>query len=240
MGRAFEVRKVAMGKTAAAKSKLYARWGKEIYVAAKNGTPDPDTNQTLKNAIDRAKREQVPADIIKRAIEKAKGGSDENYTAMRYEGFGPSGSMFIVDCLTDNVNRTIAEVRNCFTKTGGKIGITGSVLHQFQNVSVFTIPNTTEDELLELVIEHDLNITDVEVEEDGVTIYGDATDYASIKGALVSKDENIQLLTDAIMWLPLNEVTLQTKDDEEAFEKLMNMLDNLDDVQNVYHNVKLS
>jgi len=130
MGRAHEVRKVAMEKTAAAKSKLYAKYGKEIYMAAKSGSPDPDSNQVLKKIIEKAKKEQVTADIIKRSIEKAIGGSDENYIEVRYEGFGPGTSMIIVECLTDNVNRTISVVRNAFFSKAKKrfSGITKSYL----------------------------------------------------------------------------------------------------------------
>ena len=117
MGRAFEVRKAAMMKTSAAKTKVYSRFGKEIYIAAKAGVPDPEMNQGLKRMIERAKANQVPADVIKRAIEKAKGGTDESYTSVRYEGFGPGNCTIIVDCLTDNVNRTVSDVRTCFTKT---------------------------------------------------------------------------------------------------------------------------
>ena len=239
MGRAFEVRKVAMGKTAAAKSKLYARYGKELLMAAKSGTPDPEVNIALKQIIDRAKRDQIPSEVIKRAIDKAKGGTDENYLPMRYEGFGPEGSMFIVECLTDNVNRTIAEVRNCFTKTGGKLGINGSVVFQFEHQSVFTIKDLTEDEILELAIEKDLNIKQVEIEEDGVSIYGDASDYATIKQALDDTYPNIDYLTDAIMWISTNDVTLQSEDAKQQVEKLLNLLDQLDDVQDVYHNINL-
>jgi len=239
MGRAFEVRKVAMGKTAAAKSKLYARYGKELLMAAKSGIPDPEVNIALKQIIDRAKRDQIPSEVIKRAIDKAKGGTDENYLPMRYEGFGPEGSMFIVECLTDNVNRTIAEVRNCFTKTGGKLGINGSVVFQFEHQSVFTIKDLTEDEILELAIEKDLNIKQVEIEEDGVSIYGDASDYATIKQALDDTYPNIDYLTDAIMWISTNDVTLQSEDAKQQVEKLLNLLDQLDDVQDVYHNINL-
>ena len=239
MGRAFEVRKVAMGKTAAAKSKLYARYGKELLMAAKSGIPDPEVNIALKQIIDRAKRDQIPSEVIKRAIDKAKGGTDENYLPMRYEGFGPEGSMFIVECLTDNVNRTIAEVRNCFTKTGGKLGINGSVVFQFEHQSVFTIKELTEDDILELAIEKDLNIKQVEIEEDGVSIYGDASDYATIKQALDDTYPNIEYLTDAIMWIPTNDVTLQSDDAKQQVEKLLNLLDQLDDVQDVYHNINL-
>ncbi len=129
MGRAFEVRKAAMMKTSAAKTKVYSRFGKEIYIAAKAGVPDPEMNQGLKRMIERAKANQVPADVIKRAIEKAKGGTDESYTSVRYEGFGPGNCTIIVDCLTDNVNRTVSDVRNCFTKTKSKMGVSGSVAH---------------------------------------------------------------------------------------------------------------
>ena len=173
MGRAFEVRKVAMAKSAAVKSKLYAKYGREIYLAAKSGTPDPDTNQTLKRMIEKAKKEQVPADVIKRNIDKAKGGGDDNLTSIRYEGFGPGNSMFIVECLTDNVNRTISEVRNCFTKTGGKLGISGSVVHQFNHQAVFAMKGITEDEVLEILVEHDLDVSDIEPDDEGVTIYSE-------------------------------------------------------------------
>jgi YebC/PmpR family DNA-binding regulatory protein len=239
MGRAFEVRKVAMGKTAAAKSKLYARYGKEVLMAAKSGIPDPEVNIALKQIIDRAKRDQVPSDVIKRAIDKAKGGTDENYSPTRYEGFGPKGSMFIVECLTDNVNRTIAEVRNCFTKTGGKLGINGSVVFQFEHQAVFTLKDMTEDEILEVAIEKDLNIKHIEQEEEGITIYGDSTEYSAIKQGLDESNPSLEYLTDAIMWIPANDVTLTSDDAKQSVDKLMNLLDQLDDVQDVYHNIHL-
>src|SRR5690606_29751883 len=182
MGRAFEVRKVAMAKTAAAKSKVYSKFGREIYMAAKSGTPDPETNQTLKRIIEKAKKEQVTADIIKRAIDKAKGGADENYTEIRYEGFGPGNSLIIVECLTDNTNRTLTEVRTLFNKTGGKLGVSGSVLHQFEHRAVFQVA-ATEDQILEVLLEKDINVLDVEKEESSVTIYGEPSEYANIRTA---------------------------------------------------------
>ena len=117
MGRAHEVRAASMAKTAAIKSKLYSRFGKELYIAAKSGVPDPDMNLSLKRKIAEAKSNQVPADVIKRAIDKAKGGTDENYTEARYEGFGPGNSTVIVDCLTDNTNRSMTEVKTAFNKS---------------------------------------------------------------------------------------------------------------------------
>jgi len=239
MGRAFEVRKVAMGKTAAAKSKVYAKYGKEIYMAAKAGSPDPDTNQTLKRIIEKAKKEQVTSDVIKRAIDKAKGGSDETYTSIRYEGFGPGSSMLIVECLSDNVNRTIAEVRNCFTKTGGKLGISGSVVHQFNHNAVFTLPGVTEDDVLEILVNNDLDVSDIETDEAGVTIYGASNDYNLIRTAISDAMPELDLDTDEIMWLPIMETTLDLEEDQEKFERLLTMLDEIDDVQDVYHNVIL-
>jgi YebC/PmpR family DNA-binding regulatory protein len=239
MGRAFEVRKVAMAKTAATKSKLYAKYGKEIYMAAKSGSPDPESNQSLKRIIEKAKKEQVTADIIKRAIDKAKGGSDENYTSVRYEGFGPGTSLIIVECLTDNVNRTISEVRNCFTKTGGKIGLTGSVAHQFNHYAVLSVPNMTEDEALEILVLNDLDLKDIESDEEMVTIYSEASDYNIIRTAFLDANPEIEFDTDEIMWLPMMETELSSEDEKEKFDRLLAMLDEIDDVQEVYHNVKL-
>ncbi|MDY0294374.1 MAG: YebC/PmpR family DNA-binding transcriptional regulator [Acholeplasmataceae bacterium] len=239
MGRAFEVRKVAMAKTAAVKSKLYAKFGREIYLAAKSGSPDPDTNQTLKRMIEKAKREQVPADVIKRNIDKAKGGGEDNLSSIRYEGFGPGSSMLIVECLTDNVNRTISEVRNCFTKTGGKLGISGSVVHQFNHQAVFAMKGITEDEVLEILVEHDLDVSDIETDDEGVTIYSEATNFNAIRMAFNEARPELDYDTEEIMWLPIMDATLDNEEDKEKFERLTSMLDELDDVQDVYHNVAL-
>ncbi|MDL2292609.1 YebC/PmpR family DNA-binding transcriptional regulator [Acholeplasma sp. OttesenSCG-928-E16] len=237
MGRAFEVRKVAMAKTAAAKSKVYAKYGREIFVAAKSGTPDPETNQNLKRIIEKAKRDQVSADVIKRAIDKAKGGSDETYTSVRYEGFGPGNTLFIVECLSDNVNRTVAEVRNCFTKTGGKLGVAGSVLHQFEHKSIFSTNELTEEEVLEALIENDIN-ADIEDEDGMVLVYGDTSDYYKIKTALLEKKEDINFEVDEITFIPIMVSVLENDEDIQKFERLVNMLDELDDVQEVYNNAK--
>jgi len=238
MGRAHEVRKVAMEKTAAAKSKLYAKYGKEIYMAAKSGVPDPELNANLKRIIQKAKKEQVTADVISRAIDKAKGGSDDNYTEARYEGFGPGSSTFIVECLTDNVNRTIAEVRNCFTKTGGKLGVTGSVVHQYNHQAVFTIPGLSEEEVLEVLVLNDLDADEIEADEDGVTVLSEASNYNAIKTAFLDQYPELEFDTDEIMWMAMIDAEL-SETDKEKYDRLMSLLDNLDDVQDVYHNVKL-
>ncbi len=238
MGRAHEVRKVAMAKTAAVKSKLYAKYGKEIFMAARNGVPDPDLNVNLKRIIQKAKKEQVSADIIKRAIDKAKGGSDDNYIPARYEGFGPGNSIFVVECLTDNVNRTIAEVRNCFTKTGGKLGISGSVLHQFNHQAVFTVKGLSEEEVLELLVLNDLDADEIEADGEEVTVLSDATNYNVIKTAFLEQYPDMEFETDEIMWMAMMDTTL-SEEEQEKFERLMNMLNELDDVQEIYHNVTL-
>lgn len=185
------------------------------------------------------KKEQVTADIIKRAIEKAVGGSDENYIEVRYEGFGPGSSMIIVECLTDNVNRTISTVRNAFTKTGGKLGVTGSTLHQFNHVAVFSVPDVTEDEMLEILVMNDLNFSELEVDEESATIIGEASDYNAIRTAISDAKPEIDFTTDELMWLPIMQATLDSEEDLGKFDRLIQMLDELDDVQNVYHNIKL-
>src|SRR5439155_22029537 len=127
MGRNFENRKNAIFKTAGQKSKLYSKYGKQLYVVAKNGVADPDANPALRSMVEKAKRDQVPAHVIEKAIEKARGAGGEDFVSARYEGFGLGGSLVIVDCLTDNNTRTILEICNCFTKTGSKLGTTCSV-----------------------------------------------------------------------------------------------------------------
>ena len=157
MGRHFEVRAAAMAKTANAKAKVYSRYSKEILVAAKNGDPDPDMNQTLKKAIERAKANNVPADVIKRAIEKAKSSADESYSSARYEGFGQgAGSTIIIDCLTDNANRTIANLRACFNKSHSKLGVGGSVSFGYEHLGVIVIQYEDEEAMMDAMIEADI------------------------------------------------------------------------------------
>ncbi|WP_454968582.1 YebC/PmpR family DNA-binding transcriptional regulator, partial [Gemella sanguinis] len=131
MGRKWNNIKEKKAAKDANTSKIYAKFGREIYQAAKSGEPDPESNRNLKVVLERAKTYRVPKNIIDRAIEKAKGGSEENYDELRYEGFGVSGTMVIIDTLTNNVNRTAAEVRTALGKNGGNLGVTGSVNYMF-------------------------------------------------------------------------------------------------------------
>ena len=171
MGRHFEVRAASMAKTAAVKAKLYSRYGKEILMAAKSGVPDPDMNASLKKVIERAKANQVPADVIKRAIEKAKGGTNENYSAATYEGFGAGGqATIIIDCLTDNANRTIADLRGCFNKSHAKIGVSGCVSFNYEHVGLISIKYDDEEAMMDALIMAEVDLKDIEVEEGQMTI----------------------------------------------------------------------
>jgi len=238
MGRAFEVRKASMAKTSAMKTKIYSRFGKEIYVAAKSGVPDPDMNSSLKRIIEKARANQVPADIIKRAIDKAKGGSAESYSEVRYEGFGPGASTVIVDCLTDNVNRTYSEIRNCFNKSKSKLGVVGSVTHTYDALGILSFAFDDEEAMLEALIEYEVDVKDLEVEEGSMTVYVEPTDLYKAKDAVESliPECNFDMLQSTL--LPHDYVSLEGED-LEMFERLMNMIDEVDDVQNVVHNVQL-
>ncbi|SER32524.1 DNA-binding regulatory protein, YebC/PmpR family [Gracilibacillus ureilyticus] len=218
-------------------SRIYAKFGREIYVAAKQGEPNPESNQALKIVLERAKTYSVPRSIIDRAIEKAKGGDDENYDELRYEGFGPSGSMIIVDTLTNNVNRTAADVRAAFNKNGGNMGTNGSVSYMFDNTAVFGIEGMSADEILEILMEADVDARDLIEEDNVVIIYAEPDQFHAVQE--VFKEKGITEFTVAeLTMLPQNDVTL-SEDDQEQFEKLIDALEDLEDVQQVYHNVEL-
>lgn len=218
-------------------SRIYAKFGIEIYVAAKQGEPDPHANQKLRFVIERAKTYNVPKHIIDRAIEKAKETGDETYSELRYEGFGPNGSMVIVDALTNNVNRTASDVRAAYNKNGGNMGVSGAVAYMFDNTAVFGVANKDSEELLELLMEQDIDVRDI-IDEDGqAIIYAEPTEFHNVQEAL--KASGIEEFTVAeIEMLPQTEVTLEG-DDLEKFEKLIDALEDLEDVQKVYHNVEI-
>lgn len=238
MGRAHEVRAASMAKTAAAKSKLNNKWSKIIYMAAKAGVPDPDLNQPLKKEIEKAKKEQVTADVIKRAIEKAKGGSQENYSPIRYEAFGPNNSMFIIDCLTDNVNRTYTAVRTAVTRCGFKLGAPGSVAHMFTNTAIFSFTGLSDEETLEVLLMADCDVTDIELEDGITTVYASNTEYSKIRQALVEAMPDVEFLVDKTTLLPETYTQLTDEDDIRHFHRLMEQLDEVEDAQDVYHNVE--
>lgn len=218
-------------------SRVYAKFGVEIYVAAKKGEPDPEANRALKVVLERAKTYNVPKAIIDRALEKAKGSSDENYVELRYEGFGPSGSMVIVDALTNNVNRTAANVRAAFTKNGGNMGVNGSVAYMFDETAVIGVADKSADEVLELLLEADVDARDIVEEEDSVIVYAAPEQFHAVQEAF--RGAGVTDFTVAeITMLPQTDVELP-EDAQVTFEKLIDALEDQEDVQQVYHNVDL-
>ncbi|HOH17780.1 MAG TPA: YebC/PmpR family DNA-binding transcriptional regulator [Bacilli bacterium] len=237
MGRAHEVRAASMTKTAAAKSKLNAKFSMLIYRAAKTGIPDPEVNQNLKKEIEKAKKAQIPADLIKRTIEKAKGGADDAYTEIRYEGFGPGNSQIIVECLTDNVNRTYTAVRTILSKTGCKMGVPGSVTHMFSNQAIFSFEGFTDEETLDLLVAADCDVTDIQIDEGMVSVFAPSTEYSKIKAALSEANPEIEFLEDKLAWIPMSYITL-SEEDVPSMQRVLTLLNEEDDVQEVFHNVE--
>jgi YebC/PmpR family DNA-binding regulatory protein len=237
MGRKWNNIKEKKASKDANTSRIYAKFGVEIYVAAKKGEPDPDSNQALKFVLERAKTYNVPKHIIDRAIEKAKGGSEETYSELRYEGFGPNGSMVIVDALTNNVNRTASDVRAAFGKNGGNMGVTGSVAYMFDATAVFGLEGKTADEALEILMEADVDVRDILEEENSVIIYAEPDQYHAVQEAF--KNAGITEFTIAeLTMLAQNDISLP-EEAQAQFEKMIEALEDLEDVQQVHHNVDL-
>lgn len=239
MGRAHEVRAAAMAKTAAAKSKLYSRYGKELFIAAKSGVPDPEMNLSLKRKIAEAKSNQIPADVIKRAIDKAKGGDEANYEECRYEGFGPGNSTVIVECLTDNTNRAFTNVKTCFNKCrGAKLANAGAVSFNYTPVGLFVFDYTDEEGMLDALMNAEVDVQDISVEDGEMTVKTTFTDFAKGQDAITKLIPNVEFAVCEATMLPNEYVTLTTQDDKDAYKKLMDTLDEVDDVNKVYTNVK--
>ncbi|MCW8884203.1 MAG: YebC/PmpR family DNA-binding transcriptional regulator [Motiliproteus sp.] len=238
MGRAYQNRKESMAKTSDAKAKVYSKYGREIYVCAKSGGVEPDGNLTLRGLIEKAKKDQVPSHVIEKALDKAKGGAGEDFAVARYEGFGPGSCMVIIDCLTDNPNRTFGDVRACFTKTKTKIGTQGSVSHMFDHSIILAFKHDDEEAVLEALMMADVDVTDIENEKGVITVFAPNTEYAKAKTALVENFGEIDFEVDEIQFLAQNTTPISA-DDLPMFEKFLDMLNDLDDVQNVFHNAEL-
>jgi YebC/PmpR family DNA-binding regulatory protein len=237
MGRAFQNRKESMAKTSDQKAKVYSKYGREIYVCAKSGGIDPNGNLTLRSLIERAKKDQVPTHVIDKAIDKAKGGGGEDFDTARYEGFGPGNTMVIIDCLSDNPNRTFGDVRTCFNKVKCKIGGQGSVSHMFDHSAIFVFAGNDEEIVLEALMTADVDVTDIELEDGKVTIFAPNTDYGKAKSALTEALGNIEFEVDEIQFVAQNTSPLEGEE-LEKFEHFLDLLNDLDDVQNVYHNAE--
>ncbi|MFT5879481.1 MAG: YebC/PmpR family DNA-binding regulatory protein [Moritella sp.] len=239
MGRAFQNRKLSMAKTAGMKTKIYSKYGKEIYVCAKSSGPDPDSNLTLRRLIENAKKDQVPTHVIDRAIEKAAGAGGEDYERASYEGFGPGNCMVIVECLTDNGKRTFTEVRQAFVKNGAKLGAPGAVSHMFDHQAVFEFKFDDEDAVLEALMEAEVDVADVENEGGMITVYVPNTEFYKTKVAITEAFAGIEFEAEEITFLPQVEAEV-TGEDVEMFERFLVALNDCDDVQDVYHNAIIS
>lgn len=239
MGRAFQNRKVSMAKTAAHKTKLYSKYGRELYVVAKSGGTDPATNLSLRRLMEKAKRDQVPGHVIDKALEKAQGVGGENYITVRFEGFGPGGCMVIVECLTDNNNRTFGDVRQCFTKVDAKLGNQGAVIHMFDHQGVLSFKHNNEDAILEILMAADVDVADIENENGVITVYVPPTEFYKAKSALTEALPDLAFDMEEITFLPQNTLSLQGEN-AALFEKMQDLLNDLDDVQEIYHNVEMT
>jgi|TARA_B110000879_G_scaffold210830_1_gene301845 YebC/PmpR family DNA-binding regulatory protein len=239
MGRAYQNRKDSMAKTSDAKARVYSKYGREIYVVAKSGGLDPTGNLALRSLIDRAKKDQVPTHVIDKAIEKAKGGAGENFELARYEGYGPGNCMVIIECLTDNPNRTFGDVRLCFTKTKTKIGTQGSVSHMFDHLTILRFAGQDEEAVLDALLMADVDVIDIENEGGMLTVFAPHTESFKAKNALSEAFGEIDYEVDEVQFIAQNTAPLSTDDEKAMFERFMTMMEDLDDVQNIYHSVEM-
>jgi YebC/PmpR family DNA-binding regulatory protein len=233
MGRAYQVRASSMAATAAKRSALFMRASREIYMAAKSGS-DPDSNLSLRAAIDKYRALNVTRDVIERAIKKAAGGEVEAYNAGRYEAFGPGGCYLVVDTLTDNINRAISEVRSSITKRNGKMG---SVLFNFTEYGQLVFLGQQQSVVEEQLILGDVDVQHIHVNGDQLEVLVAPTSFAQAKKILESMGVQ-SFIASEITLIPNDTVTLEGEN-LELFKQLLDVLDELQDVQNVYHNVEL-
>lgn len=234
MGRHFEVRAASMAATAKKKSAIYMRASKEIYMAAKRGVPDPNSNLALRAAIDKY-RKQCPKDVIDRAIKKAQGGDATNYIEGRYEAYGPAGSYIIIDTLTDNSNRALVNVRTIITKKGGHLG---DVSYNFEQVGIldFKFDGTVEN-LEEMLIFGDVDVKEITVEGGVAEVIVEPSAFAKAKEVLA--DNGITEFEAAEVTMKANDPITLEGEELTKFQELLDMLDDCEDVQAVYHNVSL-
>lgn len=224
------------GELDAARGKVFQKLAKELYVAAKQGSTDPDSNPALRMVVEKARSANMPKDNIQKAIDKAKGATEgENYESVRYEGYGPGGVAFMVDCLTDNRNRTASQVRACFTKRGGNLGTDGSVSYLFERKGIILIPSDyNEEEVMMCAL--DAGAIDFITNPDTYEIDTPTDKFLAVKEALEQMGVQ-EFLTSEITYVANNEITL----DEETKEKVLSLVDQLEeleDVQDVYYNLK--
>ncbi len=225
------------GKTDAARGAMFTKLGREIAVAAK-GNPNPDTNSKLADAIAKAKANNMPNDTIKRSIAKAAGElGDKEYKELTYEGYGAGGAAVIINTLTDNVNRTAGDVRSTMSKCGGQMGNTGCVSYMFDKKGYFAVERTSsldEDTMMEYCL--DSGADDYVAQDDAYEVFCAPENFSSVRGYLEGKGVNF--FEAAVKMIPQNYISLDG-DKLETFKKMLDKLNELDDVQDVYHNVEL-
>lgn len=218
------------------RGKVFQKLAKEIMVAAKSGSPDPTQNAALRLAVDKAKAQNMPKDNIQKAIEKATGGVDgANYENVRYEGYGHGGVAFMVDCLTDNRNRTASMVRSAFTKAGGNLGTDGSVSYMFERRGSIVIPDDYDEDIM-MMTSLDAGALDFEHVENSYIISTDQTSFSAVRDALENAGVK-EFLECELTYVPNMEVELDSEGQEKVM-KLVETLEDLDDVQDVYYNLK--
>ncbi|MDL2311068.1 YebC/PmpR family DNA-binding transcriptional regulator [Peptostreptococcaceae bacterium OttesenSCG-928-C18] len=223
------------GSEDARRGKIFTKLTREILVAVKEGGSDPEYNASLKTAIEKAKAENMPNDNIERAIKKASGaGAGENYEEVVYEGYGPAGVAVIVSTLTDNRNRTAPEVRHAFDKYGGNLGQTGSVMFTFSRKGMLTIEKSSlnEDEIMMIAI--DAGAEDFAAVDDEFVITTDVNDFSKVRDSLI--EQGYKFTSADLSYIPANEVEVTDEEDIKNLVKLIDILEDNDDVQNVYHN----
>ena len=239
MGRAFEYRKATKLKRWGHMAKTFTRLGKQIAIAVKAGGPEPENNQSLRSIIATCKRENMPKDNIERAIKNALGKDQSDYKEVTYEGYGPHGIAIFVDTLTDNTTRTVGDVRSVFNKFNGTLGTTGSLSYLFDHKCVFTFKKKEGLDMDELILELiDLNVEDEydEDEEEGtITIYGDPKSYAMIHKFL--EEKGFEDIGGEFTYIP-NDLKDVDADARATIDKMVERLEDFDDVQNVYTNMK--
>lgn len=221
----------------AERGKIFQKLAKEIYVAAKSGDPNPENNPSLRMIVDKAKAQNMPKDRIQSAIDKAnKSQGGEDYESVRYEGYGPHGVAIMVDCLTDNRNRTASMVRSTFTKRGGNLGTDGSVSYMFERKGIIIVPNSYDENLvMELALNNDA--LDFITTEDSYEIYTTYEDFIKMNKAL-EKAGITNLIMNEVRYIPSNYIKLNDEQTEKIIA-LIDQLEDLDDVQDVYHNLEL-
>ncbi len=238
MGRAYAVREAKIKKTGAAKGKLYTNFAKEIYLAAKRGVPEIEANSALKHVVEKAKKMQVPADIINRALDKAKGAGKDEYQEIIYEGFGPGASTFMIKTLTDNVNRTVGEVRAAFNKMNKSLGVNNSVSYNYDNLTIMSFKSDKEEDVLMALLDAEIEPVEFESEDGYLNVSVKYADTYKAKEAIESVIPDVDYELDESGWYAKDTVTLEGED-LEVFNKLYNMLDEIEDVTDIYHNVNL-